>query len=143
MTLARTTLVCKIFEDIKLLVVPQLFFAADFKNASSFAVSGLVFLQSLISFFKLEKFHQYFLQVFASAVNKLIHDVNKDHIKKTMISCWLLLNFNGGIAKPIGGPNGSAMPTLGISCCCVFDKGFYCYLSQLKRRCSSLYKIAS
>ena len=37
------TLVFEIFADMKLLVAPKVFFAADFKNASSFALSGLVF----------------------------------------------------------------------------------------------------
>ena len=39
------TLVCEIFEVYKPLDVSDVVFAADFKNASGFAVSGLVFLQ--------------------------------------------------------------------------------------------------
>ena len=55
-------LVCEIFEVIKLYIVLGVFFAADFKNASNLALSGLVFLQISILFFTLENFNTVFKQ---------------------------------------------------------------------------------
>ena len=45
------TLVCEIFEVEKVSIVLSVFFAADFENAISFALSGLVFSQMHILFF--------------------------------------------------------------------------------------------
>ena len=45
---------------MKLYIVLGVFFAADFKNSSSLAVSGLVFQQISILFFTLENFNTVF-----------------------------------------------------------------------------------
>ena len=49
-----------------------------------------------------------------------------------MISCWLLLDFSSGKAKPIRASNNNcknvvAIPTLSISRCDAFRKRFYHY----------------
>ena len=77
------TLVCEIFEVMKLYIVLGVFIAADFKNASSLAVSSLVFLQISILFFTLEKFQHCFKQNTVYETMKRL----KSHEKFTLLFC--------------------------------------------------------